>query len=325
MQELKSGKALIRIRYAGYGIYKHLIQDNRIWNRPSSVLIDFSKCNYNKDYEIPITTTLPEEAKLIFHKTSKFPRHKLEITSYKRKIKESLADYMVGNYQKFNPSVNSSTYFKAFVSKDKIYVIQDSQITLDEIHKAFPEIQGTITETINDFKLLSLTKEELLYLEYMEGEHTKPIISDKDLNKLVDKKSDRLTEQDIESIVELLKSKDEENINLGAKLLTQFNLSATPCLTSLFLMTYHKYIQYSSARTSVVYKNLISEFPPILETEYNIKQIINKYGFVDEEEKLLCRKLMIDKLLPDVEFSINSRNTLLEKFGVKIKYEVVDA
>lgn len=291
----------------------------------NDVFIDFSKINYNKDYEIPTTSTLPEGAKLVFHKTSKFPRHKLEITTYKRKIKENLADYMVGNYKKFNLLNKFVTYYRAYFTEDSIYVIQDSDATYEAICREFPTLKDKIIDTVDDFKILVLDKEQLLYLEYMEGEHTKPLISDGDLNKLVDGKSDKLTEEDIESIVELLKSKDQENINLGAKLLTQFNLSATPCLTSLFLMLYDKYIKYSNARTSVVYKNLITEFPPLYESDYNINHIINKYGFADEEEKRLCRKLMVCRILPDVEYAINSRNTLLEKFGVKVKYEVVDA
>lgn len=57
--------------------------------------------NVNKEKKIPTVQVIPDNAKLIFHSTSKFPRHKLAITNYQRKIKESLADYIVGNAKEF--------------------------------------------------------------------------------------------------------------------------------------------------------------------------------------------------------------------------------
>mgnify|MGYP002518635168 CR=1 FL=1 len=99
MQEVLSGKRIIRIN--NHWSNNRTYSTNDYWWKPAdSVYMAKNKIeNANWDTQIPTVKTLPEEAKLVFHKTSKFPRHKLGLTTFKRKIKEKGADFIVDNTQ----------------------------------------------------------------------------------------------------------------------------------------------------------------------------------------------------------------------------------
>lgn len=95
MLEETTGKLIMTAAYYGWKD-KHLYVDNFREYKEKFFCRNNLK-NVNRKKKIPTVQVIPDNAKLIFHSTSKFPRHKLAITNYQRKIKEALADYMVGN------------------------------------------------------------------------------------------------------------------------------------------------------------------------------------------------------------------------------------
>ena len=109
MQEVLSGKRLVKIS-THYNRNKTYLTTDYWWRSCGGVYMAKDKIeNPNWSMEIPTVKTLPEGAKLVFHKTSNFPRHKLGLTTFKRKIKEKGTDFIVGNFSKIN-SANIDTY-----------------------------------------------------------------------------------------------------------------------------------------------------------------------------------------------------------------------
>lgn len=273
---------------------------------------------------IPTVNEIPENAKIIFHSTSKFPRHKLEITTFKRKIKESLADYLIGNAQPLQLQ-NKIRSTRAFIFDTAITYVHDEDITLDDIKTIDIFKDAKFDKVIENYSLILLSKEQILTLEYLQGMHTIPLISDEQLNKAVDSKTDKMTEDDLNSIIELIQSKDVENINLATKLFTQFNLSAMPLFTRLFLTMFHETIRRSGANTSVVYKNLITLYPPTYCADYTIVSLFKAIPTMESEEKVLVTNLMLRYVSPNVERVLEDHNKLLNLVGLKYEYKIVDA
>ena len=271
--------------------------------------------------QINRVTTLPDKAKLIFHESSKFPRHKLELSTYKRKIKKELADYMVGNAVEIDFKRQTAKYPRAFISDNSIYLTYDNTITSQHIIDNCPGAK--ITKVKEDYEMVGITKEQYLYYEYMQGLHTLPIISDEDLNKLIDGNNERIDEDSLDTLIDLMESGNAENIILGTKLFTQFNLTATPCLTEMFLMMYNTHMTRTKVTTSIVYKNMINTFPPRYKSKYNVESILEK-GFVDDEEKSLVKKLVLKFIEPDVKQAVIDANKYIERLKIKFEYSIVD-
>jgi hypothetical protein len=282
--------------------YAYLVAENKLGN------INWSK-NLNE------VTTLPDNAKLYFHKTSKFPRHKLELTSYKRKIKETTADYMVANYNKINQTGSRFNFEHAWETDDTIYV---SYLTVDlNVFKTEYNVDLTNVPHYTNYRIYDVNFETLFYIECLLGKYSLPIITDKHLNDLVDAKLDRITIDEFNTLDELIKSRDKENINLALKLFAQFNLSADPTFSWLFLSINFRSF---SGINSVLYTNLKKRFQPSAHLWYNAmlsKLTHNKPK--DEQEKELITYLL-RKWLLEQNYSIN---VWLEfkKLGYDLKVE----
>ena len=159
----------------------------------------FDQLDLNK--AISTVDSIPENAKLIFHSTSKFPRHKLEITTFKRKIKENLADYLVGNSK--NIDLRSRIGSKrAFIFDTCIIMTWDEKVTLEELKKLKILKDKEFIEVVENYHVVLLNNEQVLTLEYLQGMHTIPLISDEQLNRVVDGKTDKMTEKDLDSIID---------------------------------------------------------------------------------------------------------------------------
>jgi hypothetical protein len=129
MQEILSGKRLIKISNHWSSSKTYSISDYW-WRSSGMVYMAKNKLeNANWDMIIPTVKFLPEESKLVFHKTSKFPRHKLGLTTFKRKIKEKGADFIVGNFKKLHPT-DIQHYLNAYETEDAIFVTQLSTIEI---------------------------------------------------------------------------------------------------------------------------------------------------------------------------------------------------
>ena len=292
MYEVLSGKKIIKITNHWRNNRTYSTNDYW-WKAANTVYMAKDKLkNANWAMEIPTVTTLPEGAKLVFHKTSNFPRHKLGLTSFKRKIKEKGADFIVGNFSKIR-ATDTDTYETAYETDDTIYVSQLSMISLDILRAELGLDLSAATHYTN-YELMTVTKENMFYIDYICGEHSLPVISDDDLNAIVDNKQERLSVTELSTIMEMVKSRDKENINLALKLFAQFNLSADPVLSWLFLSIYS---QSFTGISSVLYTNLKKQFDPQRRAWYwSILNVLTKKTPKDDHEKELITYLLQDYL-----------------------------
>lgn len=293
MQEVLSGKRLVRISNHWSKTRAYSINDYW-WKAAGTVYMAKNKIeNANWDMQIPTVKALPEGAKLVFHKTSNFPRHKLGLTTFKRKIKEKGADFIVGNFTKYSQP-STTVYANAYETEDTIYVTQLAPLNLATF-KVEHGIDLSHAIHYTDYELMNVSKEEIFYLDYICGKHSLPIISDDDLNKIVDNKQDRLSITELSTIVEMVKSGDKENINLALKLFAQFNLSSDPTLSWLFLSIFsYKFTGISS----VLYTNLKTQFCPLNRPRYySILNVLQKEIPVDDHETEMITYLLQDYLV----------------------------
>ena len=292
MQEVLSGKRIVKITNTWRSNRTYSTMD--YWWKPSgTVYIAKNKIeNANWEMEIPTVKVLPENAKLVFHKTSNFPRHKLGLTTFKRKIKEKGADFIVGNFKKV-PQTYIDKYTHAYETDNTIYITQLSYISID-IFKSETGIDLSSAIHYTDYELMYVSKENCFYIDYICGKHSLSVISDDDLNAIVDNKQERLSITEISTIVEMVKSRDKENVNLALKLFAQFNLSADPTFSWLFLSIFCRSF---AGINSVLYTNLKNQFEPLTRPYYyHILNAIQKRQPIDEHETELITYLLQDYL-----------------------------
>lgn len=293
MQEVLSGKRIIKISdYWNPRSRQYTIND--WWSTNGYTYVAKSKLeNPNWNTQISTVKTLPNNAKLVFHSTSKFPRHKLGLTTFKRKIKEKGADFIVGNIQTL-PNANIIKYTHAFETDTKLYVTQLATIDLNILY-AECKIDLSTAKHYTDYELIFASKEHLFYLDYITGKHSLPVISDDDLNKIIDGNQERLSITELSTIVEMVKSRDKENVNLALKLFAQFNLSADPTFSWLFLSIFSRNF---SGISSVLYTNLKNQFVPIKNSWYHhILYGLKQRTPMDDHETELISYLLKDYLV----------------------------
>lgn len=292
MQEVLSGKRIVKIN--NHWNNKRTYSTNDYWwKEANAVYMAKNKIeNANWNMQIPTVKTLPEEAKLVFHKTSNFPRHKLGLTTFKRKIKEKGADFIVGNFEK-PLQTNTETYTNAYETENTIYVTQLSAISFN-IFNIECGVDLSSATHYTDYEILTVTKERQFYIDYICGKHSLPVISDNDLNAMVDNKQERLSITELSTIIEMVKSRDKENVNLALKLFAQFNLSADPTFSWLFLSIFS---QNFTGINSVLYTNLKQQFDPQKRSwYYGILNSLTKKTPKDDHETELITHLLQDYL-----------------------------
>ena len=292
MQEFLSKKEIIKITDY-WNPRARIYTINDWWSTNGYTYVAKNKLeNPNWNMQISTVKTLPNNAKLVFHSTSKFPRHKLGLTTFKRKIKEKGADFIVGNIQSL-PNANIIEYTHAFETDTKLYVTQLATIDLNVLY-AECKIDLSTAKHYTDYELIFASKEHLFYLDYITGKHSLPVISDDDLNKIIDNNQERLSITELSTIVEMIKSRDRENVNLALKLFAQFNLSADPTFSWLFLSIFsHNFTGISS----VLYTNLKMQFKPLTRPWYHtILNMLAKKTPTNDHETELITYLLQDYL-----------------------------
>jgi hypothetical protein len=294
MQEFLSKKQIIKISDYWNPKSKQYTINDWWWRGTGYYCVAKDKLeNPNWAMQIPTVKTLPDNAKLVFHSTSKFPRHKLGLTTFKRKIKEKGADFIVGNFKPI-PHTSITTYTHAYETETKIYVTQLTTIDLNIFGVEYG-IDLSTAKHYTDYEMITAEKEHLFYLDYITGKHSLPIISDDDLNKIIDGNQERLSVTELSTIVEMVKSRDKENVNLALKLFAQFNLSADPTFSWLFLSIFSRNF---SGISSVLYTNLKNQFTPIKNGwYYYILEGLKHRTPIDDHETELISYLLKDYLV----------------------------
>ena len=186
-----------------------------------------------------LVSTLTPNATLYFSASSEFPRFKLADTGYKRCIKIEKADFIVIGKLNLDQCDNcylfeDEEYFY-LVDYDRMYFSYRSDKNKVAAFKVNPE------QYIRDHHLYYGATLTLVYhgpicygqagstdVEHIMNGDYKKIITDKDLDAAINGNFDKLDADTVSSICDMLDSPDKVTKGVGLKVLTGYNVQATP-------------------------------------------------------------------------------------------------
>ena len=186
-----------------------------------------------------LVSTLTPNATLYFSASSEFPRFKLADTGYKRCIKIEKADFIVMGKLNLNQCDNCYLFEDEehfyLVDYDRMYFSYRSDQNKVGAFKANPE------QYIRDHHLYYGATLTLVYhgpicygqagstdVEHIMNGDYKKIITDKDLDAAINGNFDKLDADTVSSICDMLDSPDKVTKGVGLKVLTGYNVQATP-------------------------------------------------------------------------------------------------
>ena len=267
--------------------------------------------DFIKDIQSRVVSNIEENSKIYFYKQSKFPRFKLQETSYKRVIKQDKADYFE------IPKIPNYTYFGEFyifendcavfmVNKNIIdtYADGDLKIFLEKL-EAIENRSNFNPEPTYIGPIYKVKKSESYIFDFVEKFPNTKIILDSKMNEIVIKAFQPITEDDVNTILPMLKSSDSETIGLGLKLLANTDITATPYLAYTILNHTYCNWRYNPVKTSVSVAQMINSLnfqSFIYDREamaacyiYNKCKSLFKKEPTDEEIRLIREKFVIPK------------------------------
>lgn len=267
--------------------------------------------DFIKDIQSRVVSNIEENSKIYFYKQSKFPRFKLQETSYKRVIKQDKADYFE------IPKIPNYTYFGDFyifendcavfmVNKNIIdtYADGDLKIFLEKL-EAIENRSNFNPEPTYIGPIYKVKKSESYIFDFVEKFPNVKIILDSKMNEIVSKAFQPITENDVNTILPMLKSSDSETIGLGLKLLANTDIIATPYLAYTILNHTYCNWRYNPVKTSVSVAQMINSLnfqSFIYDREamaayyiYNKCKSLFKKEPTDEEIRLIREKFVIPK------------------------------
>ena len=292
------------------------------------------------------SASLKKGSTLYFGKTAKFPRFKLASTSdYKRCIKLDKADFVViGN----DIPVDYSGSNCIVIEDDKNVYFISSEYYLNSIRveiSARKKFEADQLKFLLDNQLFYGTNPKVIYKgnystfagkntisdveNILNGTYTN-IILDSDVDAEINKVLPTLTEEDVTSINDLFNSSDTASQELGLKLLTGFNVEATPVTVRTLIGQYEK-LRWLNAWNSVGVQQVLSSikwtgfisFPTYI---YNALQWSEDQGTVpySEEDLKLCRKLYARAAATVMDAAVKriAESGMNKIFNFNIKYEI---
>lgn len=259
-----------------------------------------------------------QSSTLYFDKACTFPRYKLEGTNFKRCIKVDKADYIIIP-KSYNKIWNFNTAKYTYEIED------DKQIYLFD-QRAYDIIPDKSKFNIHKFEqtdYLYADNQTLGFLAYnVLHVYNKPFIFEEDLDKLISETHlDKLDADTVNSIYEMMSSKDDDSIELGCKLLTSFNVFDKVLTTSLLLFLTQDKWYYNKGSKSVAFKSMLQSLH-YADHGYNyIELVFKNHQMSNAEDKELSKLLIepwfkkqmesvIDHSLDDCPYKINFNITI---------------
>lgn len=276
--------------------------------------------------------------KIYFDPTSKYPRRNLNsLTNIKRCLDPSKADAIVINDKISFETYEVSSLVSSKKIKDVLILYSSSKncyyfidYIIDKIldpnkssyfNSVFnkykdPNLEGLygwasmlINGSVlpNDCKqiyygsvvLLSNIKE----VEFIENLQTKysDIMYDSDLNKIVTNNQLELTEDSVVSLGKMILSTNLDDVTLGIKLLSSYNIKKYPCIISIYLLHNWKIIKESNSYNSKSFNYILSILEIKKEEVYEgvISYIIDKLylNSTNSKDKELSRNFIKDIII----------------------------
>ena len=207
--------------------------------------------------------TINPDSKLFFDSGSGFPRFKLGLTSNKRCIKTTKADFIVTSGSTDKQQSYDSNVYVVIEANDSIYMVEEC-----EFKGYFNNSVAVFSNAVSKYEVLKDPKviytgllygydKDAVYLgKYSDGTYTLPYITDNDLDKIVNNMCPEPTYDEILSIVDMLNSEDAATSQLGVKMLEGYNIDKYKLTLRLILCTRSNWWLYS--KTTVGAKQLVN-------------------------------------------------------------------
>ena len=186
-----------------------------------------------------LTSTLTPNATLYFSASSEFPRFKLSDTGYKRCIKIDKADFVVmgklGLGQLDNCYLFEDEEYFYLIDCSRMYFYYRSDKNKVNAFKVDPEqyirnhhLYYGATLTLVHHGVICYGQAGSTDIEHIMNGDYKKIITDKDLDSAINGTFDKLDADTVTSICDMLDSPDKVTKGVGLKVLTGYNVQATP-------------------------------------------------------------------------------------------------
>ena len=274
-----------------------------------------------------------------FGKSSEFPRFKLQDSGFKRCIKIEKANCVVigdlkgweyNDYTFLEDELNIYCVYAAYTSyircnnKAKKAEWDNDWFQYMVNHKLF---YGNELHKIYSGKYTCFSKDTGDDVEnIMNGTYTN-LITDEELDHAVNQNFDLITEEDITSICEMLDSPDTSTQGLGLKMLSGYNVQATP-LTIRTMLGIRPHLARLSEWKSVGVQQVISSieltsfgnFPTNI---YHLLQPGKLHDYTDYD-KSLCKHLYLIAIRQVMDKAIKTMDDtgVLSIFGLNVAYEI---
>lgn len=272
-----------------------------------------------KDYENKLQNVLNKsninlKSTLYFDKGSSFPRLKLDGTDFKRCIKIDKADCIV------IPKVK--TIFVKFPVNYKYKIEQNNIVYLltENLKDDYPCLANLLEsyEGTSGYYYSNIKKDaETIY--NILANYNKPLIFEKELDSIISKDLEKLDQESIESIYDMLRSKDASSVELGCKLLSSFDVNECNLTTSILLFLTQDSWIINKGSKSVLFKNMLNT---INYPDYGyriVDYVFKEHAAVSDKDRTLAKNLIKPWIIQTIE-QIAQFN--IEKCPFKVNIEV---
>lgn len=252
---------------------------------------------------------------LYFDKSCTFPRYKLEGTNFKRCIKIDKADYIIipKNFKYWN--FNTSNYKYKIEEEKRIYLFGQDAYDL------IPDKSEFNIELFEQTDYVYADTRDIGYLVHnILNVYNKPFILEEDLDRLISETHlEKLDADTINSIYEMMSSKDADSVELGCKLLSSFNVFDKSLTTSLLLFLTQDNWFCNKGSKSVAFKSMLQSLH-YADHGYRFIELVFQSHQISNAEDRELSKLLIEPWLR--KEMIRVIGTSLDSCPYKINFNI---
>lgn len=283
-----------------YGIYGHNKQE----------VLDKIKENLITD-----TSKINLSATLYFDKSSTFPRFKLQETDFTRCVKLDKADYIV--IPKLSKNLKD---YEVVTGQACKFDYQDMEVYCNTAMYLKYQCLHDIAESVPHTKfLVTDTKAESLFLLNLLTIYDKPLIYDTDLEQLISKDLEKLDEENLSSLYDMLHSSDESSVELGCKLLATFDVHEVSLATSMLLFLTQDHWIPNKGSNATSFKSMLKTLNyPDYGYRY-IDYVFHDHAIQSDKDRQLAKKLIEPWIRTQIEQVTNMK---IENCPFKIEIDI---
>lgn len=276
------------------------------------------------------------KAKLYFTSTSKFPRFKLTDTDYKRCIKLEKADTIVMNM--FESWEFDNFEVVLYETSDVIYCTVKNACKYwknkwqDEFNKIGVEAylskyklkDPACTKCYEGPAVITSLKNTVCVEELMEDLYSN-IVTDDDLDKMININFDKLTSDDVKAITDMLDSTDKSVQALGLKMLCGYNINETP-VTVKALLGFREHLgklpEWKGVGVQQILKSI--RWPGFMSFPHGTQYLIDSNTSASEYDKSLIAEVLENKLRNYLEKYVKEIEGYkwVPQFGISVNVDV---